>query len=211
MTPKTHASADKLRILALHGFRGSGAALRRQMRAFSAGIAEEAEFVFADAPARADGGVGWWRALEESNADGVVLKRYDGWTASRDFITEYCNREGPFDGVFGFSQGATLTGLLVALDAARTSAVNFGFAILVGGFASADPEHAPLYRAGAFHVPSVHIIGLADGVVPPQRSRALAESFHEPLILEHAGGHVVPATAEVLEGTRGFLRQMRLR
>ena len=207
MTLNTPGNTAKLRILALHGFRGSGAALRRQMRAFSAGIATDAEFVFVDAPARADGGVGWWRALEEDGKHGVPVKRYDGWATSRDFIAEYCNREGPFDGVFGFSQGATLAALLVALGAAPT----FGFAILVGGFASVDPEHATLYRAGACHVPSVHIIGLTDAVVPPQRSRALAESFREPLILEHEGGHVVPATAGVLEGTLGFLRKMRRR
>lgn len=200
-------SAAKLRILALHGFRGSGAALRRQTRAFSAGIAEEAELVFVDAPARADGGVGWWRALEETGADGHVVKRYDGWTTSRDFIAEYCKREGPFDGVFGFSQGATLAGLLVALNAAPT----FGFAILVGGFASADPEHVPIYRAGACHVPSLHIIGLSDGVVPPERSRALADSFHEPWILEHAGGHVVPDSVEVRDGVLAFLRKLRAR
>ncbi len=176
------------------------------MRAFRAGIADAAELVFVDAPARADGGVGWWRALDESGPDGTPVKRYDGWATSRDFIAEQCTREGPFDGVFGFSQGATLAGLLVALGAAPT--LGFGFAILVGGFASADPEHVPLYRADAFQVPSLHIVGRADNVVPPERSRALARSFHEPLILEHEGGHIVPGGTEVRDGTLGFLRKM---
>ncbi|MEO8901092.1 MAG: alpha/beta hydrolase [Polyangiaceae bacterium] len=206
MSSNPRGNADKLRILALHGFRGSGAALRRQMRAFSAGLADEAEFVFVDAPTRADGGVGWWRALEESDPNGSPLKRYDGWDKSRDFVAECCRLERPFDGVFGFSQGATLAGLLVALQAP-----SFEFAILVGGFASADAAHVPLYRPGVFQVPSLHLIGLADNVVPPERSRALALSFHKPLILEHEGGHIVPAGGQVLSGTQAFLRQMRTR
>ena len=177
------------------------------MRAFSEGIATDAEFVFVDAPARADGSVGWWRAIEETRAHGAPVKRYDGWSNSRDFIAQYCKQEGPFDGLFGFSQGAALGALLVALSAAPT----FGFAILVGGFASADPEHVPIYRAGACHVPSLHIIGLSDGVVPPERSRALADSFHEPWILEHAGGHVVPDSVEVHDGVLAFLRKLRAR
>lgn len=206
MTSKPRGNADKLRILALHGFRGSGAALHRQMRAFGAGLADEAEFVCADAPARADGAVGWWRALEESDPNDAPIKRYDGWDKSRDFIAERCRLEGPFDGVFGFSQGATLAGLLVALGTP-----SFEFAILVGGFVSADPAHVPLYRPGAFDVPSLHLIGLADNVVPPERSRALALSFHEPLILEHEGGHIVPAGAQVLDDRLAFLRKMRVR
>ena len=96
--------------------------------------------------------------------------------------------------------------MLVALGAPR-----FEFAILVGGFASADPAHVPLYRADALQVPSLHLIGLADNVVPPERSRALARSFHEPSMLEHDGGHVVPSGAAVLSGTLAFLRKMRAR
>ena len=186
------------------------------MRAFSEGVASEADFSFVNAPARADGVVGWWRALEEPAQNGAPLLRYDGWALSRDFIAEHCRREGPFDGVLGFSQGATLAGLLVALAASSSADVStafpqFGFAILVGGFASAAPEHAALYRADSLRIPSLHLIGLTDNVVPPQRSRALAASFHEPLLVEHPGGHVVPGSADVRDVTLRFLRERRAR
>jgi len=194
----------RLRVLALHGFRGSGAALRRQMRSFSQGIATEVEFAFVDAPARADGVAGWWRALQYTEPSGTPAMRYDGWAASRDFIAEHCQREGPFDGVFGFSQGATLAGLLVALGTP-----SFHFAMLVGGFISADPGHAQLYEANRFQVPSMHVIGTTDQAVPAQRSRALAACFREPLILEHEAGHIVPSGSRIQEATVAFLREMR--
>lgn len=202
-THRPPASPAKLRILALHGFRGSGAALRRHARAFSAGVAAEAELEFVDAPARRDGVVGWWRALEETGPDGSKAVRYDGWATSRDFLIEHCQKQGPFDGLLGFSQGAALLGLLAALGAPKVS-----FAILISGFRSADPEHARFYDGG-IQLPSAHIIGRADDIVLGPRSHALAASFQAPLIVEHEGGHVVPGSADVRDALLSFLRKMR--
>jgi hypothetical protein len=42
-------------------------------------------------------------------------------------------------------------------------------------------------------VPSVHVTGRGDSIVPMNDSLLLAERFSEPVILIHAGGHVIPA------------------
>jgi pimeloyl-ACP methyl ester carboxylesterase len=173
-----------MRILALHGYQGSADALRRQMRP----LGLDAEIVALDAPALADGDFGWWHAR-----DG----RYEGWARSRDAIIEACAT--PFDGVFGFSQGAALAALMVA-------EVAFRFAIMVGGFPSRDPAHAALFaRAERYAIPSLHIVGREDTIVPPDASRALAARFRDPTILEHDGGHVIAATDEVRARTKTFL------
>lgn len=156
------------RILALHGYHGSAEQLRRQLPWL--------DVVALDAPSRATGDFGWWHAR-----DG----RYVGWERTRDAIGALIAKQ-PFDGVLGFSQGAVLASLLVGL-------FDFRFAIMIGGFASRDPAHAEIYaRTERYALPSLHVIGRADGVVPPESSRLLAARFRDPEIVEHPGGHVIP-------------------
>jgi len=121
--------------------------------------------------------------------------------------------EGPFDGVFGFSQGAALTGLLVGLRTANgpptaERPLRFDFAIMVGGFPSNDPDLAKLYvRPDSYALPSLHVFGRADGVVPSDDSRALAARFASPVLVEHAGGHVIPREARARDAIRAFLEE----
>ncbi|HWZ90539.1 MAG TPA: alpha/beta hydrolase fold domain-containing protein, partial [Polyangiaceae bacterium] len=216
---------EKFRILALHGYNGSASVLQSQMRAFAKAVASEAEFVCVDAPSLAQGSFGWWHAREAgasrrgSTGSGVEpgAVRYEGWPATRDFITALCQRVGPFDGVFGFSQGAALAALLAALgacpsDHSAEAPPRFDFAIMVGGFASSDRDHAHLFETpSGIPVPSLHVIGRADGIVPAARARALAAKFQAPVILEHDGGHVVAVTPHIAEGALDFLRDQRQR
>src|SRR5439155_19531133 len=54
----------------------------------------------------------------------------------------------------------------------------FDFAMMVGGFRSDSPVHAYLYaQAESYAIPSLHIIGKADRVVPSGDSRILAAQF----------------------------------
>jgi fermentation-respiration switch protein FrsA (DUF1100 family) len=110
--------------------------------------------------------------------------------------------------VFGFSQGAALTGLLVGMRQARpadpAATIDFDFALMVGGFKNDAPQHAALYR-DRFTLPSLHVIGRTDRVIPPHQSQALADQFDAPVVLGHPGGHVVPGDAAVVEGVGHFL------
>jgi hypothetical protein len=193
-----------LRVLCLHGYHGSAAVLRGQMSPLAAGLESLAEFVYVDAPSLARGDFGWWHARAH----------YEGWDGTRDYITSLFQREGPFDGVFGFSQGAALTGLLVGLrsiDGNLTSSqpLSFRFAMMVGGFPAVDPDLESLYaRKERYEVPSLHIIGLTDSIVESEYSRDLAARFNEPIILEHGGGHVIAATPEIRKRVAKFLAKM---
>jgi pimeloyl-ACP methyl ester carboxylesterase len=205
------------RILCLHGFRGSGRALRAQMRKLVVGLGPEVELVYVDAPPLAAGGSGWWNAVEleaPAERDGPLaarVKRYEGWEPTRAWLVSCFAQRGPFDAVLGFSQGAALSALLVGLrspSGVPTPEKPFVFqrAILVGGFKSNDPVHAPLYESrDSFALPSLHLIGRADRVVPPEASLALAACFAAPVIVEHDGGHVVASTAEVRAALATFL------
>lgn len=186
-----------MRILGLHGYHGSAALLRRQAAPLVGSIA--VELVCVDAPSLADGDFGWWHAVED--ATGV---RYRGWERTRDGLASWWLRAGPFDGVLGFSQGAALAAVLAALGAQDAAAPQFGFAIVIGGFASRDPRHARAFEVeGGIAVPSLHVIGRRDGIVSPQASHALAARFRAAHVVEHDGGHVIPGNAGA--ATAGFL------
>jgi predicted esterase len=202
----------RLRLFCLHGFRGSGAALCAQLQSSFADLASRVELICPDAPRLADGRSGWWNAVP---IEGSAGKHYEGWERTRDAITAHFRDNGPCDGIFGFSQGAALAGLLVGMRASEgiptsRQPLRFGFAIFVGGFVSNDPAHAALYAAQAsYTLASLHLIGRSDRIVPPEASHALAARFQAPQVLEHGGGHVIASTAEVKRALSAFLDAQR--
>ena len=82
--------------------------------------------------------------------------------------------------------------------------MEFGFAIMVGGFTSNAPQHAGLF-GHQLTMPSVHVAGRADVIVPRRDSLLLAGRFADPLVIEHPGGHVIPGTAAVTAPVADFL------
>jgi fermentation-respiration switch protein FrsA (DUF1100 family) len=166
------------RILCLHGYHGSAAILRRQMAPVASALPNDVELVFVDAPSLASGDFGWWH------------EGFRGWERTREWVIELVGREH-FDGVFGFSQGAALAGLLAAVAVVEAAPISFRFVIMVGGFTSAAPQHAALFLR-PLHLPSLHVIGRSDVIVPARDSLLLAQRFADPVIIEHPGGHFIP-------------------
>src|ERR1700722_237014 len=183
-----------LRVLCLHGYHGTGAILRRQMAPLAGSLPVDIEFVYIDAPSLASGGFGWWH------------EGFTGWEHTRDWITGQLSTGPRIDGLFGFSQGAALTGLLAALreSPGAPRGLDFRFAIMVGGFTSFLPQHAGLFPR-PLTIPSVHVIGRSDAIVPRSDSLKLARRFAGPLVLEHSGGHVIPDDRTVAEPIARFL------
>jgi pimeloyl-ACP methyl ester carboxylesterase len=172
------------------------------MAPLAAAIGPAAELIYVDAPSLATGDFGWWH------------EGFTGWDRTRDWVVEVL-RTGPrIDGIFGFSQGAALTGLLAGVRDVEPSVPRFDFAIMVGGFTTDMPQHAMLFRH-KLTVPSVQVIGRADRIVPRRDSLRLAGRFADPLVLEHAGGHVIPGdravTAPIAEFLAGFGRPLGAR
>jgi predicted esterase len=206
----------KLRILCLHGYRGSAKTLQTQMRPLTQGLEPLAEFVCVDAPSLAIGDFGWWHAVsngvddpKHADVDHPTM-RYEGWLKTKTWLISLFQQSAPFDGVFGFSQGAALTSLLVGLrnQCEAEDRISFDFAVMVGGFASNDGSHANLYRRKSeYDLPSAHIIGESDFLVPGSRSDRLASLFKNPLILRHSGGHIIPGNPQVRNGFVAFLQE----
>jgi Serine hydrolase (FSH1) len=149
------------------------------------------ELVFVDAPSLSRGDFGWWH-------DG-----FRGWERTRDWVLDLAAEH--FDGVFGFSQGAALTGLLAALQQIDpTTSLRFEFAVMFSGFTSFKPQHAALFEQ-TIALPSLHVMGASDGIVAMRDSLRLAARFEEPVIVRHSGGHVIPADQAIASRIADFV------
>lgn len=72
--------------------------------------------------------------------------------------------------------------------------INPQFAIMAAGFRSGSLAHANYYE-DLITIPSLHIMGESDDIIPNEMSKSLAMCFDEPTIVEHLGGHYFAATA----------------
>ncbi|GAB5592829.1 hypothetical protein Unana1_07729 [Umbelopsis nana] len=122
----------------------------------------------------------------------------------KKFQEQHPEMDGPFDGVFGFSQGAAMASLLCAMLENRDAIPGlipadfthgpFKFSIICAGFVSRATAHQPLFTK-QIQTPSLHIIGELDTLVAPERMTALADKFNKPDLFRHSGGHFVPTNA----------------
>jgi predicted esterase len=108
---------------------------------------------------------------------------------------------GPFDCIFGFSQGAAIVGALCALESLRPKEDRrFKSAILASGYVSA--AHLEIFdeckARGNIDIPSLHIYGddAKDGQISNRKSEELMSKFRESVALRHDNGHLIPSSKE---------------
>ncbi|KAK9412687.1 ovarian cancer-associated 2 protein [Crotalus adamanteus] len=197
----------ELRLLCLHGYGQSARRFRARTGALRKALRGRAELLYLDAPHRLpaqpgepeeeEAPRGWW--LESGPGPAPEAEPEEALRAVAAALAEL----GPVDGLLGFSQGAALAGLVCALREGGDGRFPFRFALLVAGF----PAGA---AAGALRVPSLHVFGQADRVIPEAESRALASRFAQPVLLAHEGGHFVPAAAAQRAAYLAFLRRFEV-
>ncbi|OHW98870.1 dihydrofolate reductase [Colletotrichum incanum] len=166
----------------------------------------------------------WWRAREPHG-------EYVGLEQSLEYISDLLRREGPFDGIVGFSQGAAAAAMVAALletgrreafadaHAANRDSLSLPtavaqldhpplrFAVCYSGFSSEHQLYVAFYTP-SIATPSLHFIGSLDTVVEESWTQELVarcESGTASVAL-HPGGHFVPTgkreTAVVIDFIR---------
>ncbi|VVA36847.1 PREDICTED: esterase [Prunus dulcis] len=200
----------KMKILCLHGFRTSGSFLQKQIGKWDASIFSQFDLDFPD---------GIFPAGGKSDIEGIFPPPYYEWFQFDKDFTEYTNLEecitylcdyitskGPFDGLLGFSQGATLSGLLLGYQAQGKLLKEhppFKFFISISGAKFRDPKICDIAYKDTIKAKSVHFIGAKDWLKLP--SEDLAAEFDNPLIIRHPQGHMVPRLDEAAtEQLRGW-------
>ncbi|KAL3527505.1 hypothetical protein ACH5RR_012161 [Cinchona calisaya] len=195
-------SQKKPRILCLHGFRTSGAILKKLIMRWPESVLQKLDLDFLDALYLAQG---------KSDVEGIFDPPFFEWFQSDENFTEYYNFEeclqyledymiknGPFDGLLGFSQGAILAAALPGMQregVALTKVPKLKFVILISGSKFGEKKFGmPKLAANAFSIPikfpSLHFIGETDFL--KEEGMALLASFVDPMVIYHPKGHTVP-------------------
>uniref|UniRef100_H3DFG2 Esterase OVCA2 n=1 Tax=Tetraodon nigroviridis TaxID=99883 RepID=H3DFG2_TETNG len=212
-----------LRVLCIHGYRQNGSTFREKTGAFRKLLKKQVELIFVDAPLKApettsaSGAEGdeasraWWFSDVQARSFNAQQQCEEslGMDESVAAVRAAVKEQGPFDGILGFSQGAALVAMLCSLqERGLEPDFRFRFAVLVAGFRSACQEHQEFYRV-PLQMPSLHVFGLEDRVIPDSMSRDLLPTFEEPVVLIHPGGHFIPATAAHRETYQNFLKRFQ--
>ncbi|KAG5529552.1 hypothetical protein RHGRI_030073 [Rhododendron griersonianum] len=192
---------NKPRFLCLHGFRTSAEILRKQLRRWPETVLGKWDLVFIDGPFLAQG---------ESGVERFYSPPYYEWFQfSQDYqeaynfeeclayIEDYMVRNGPFDGVMGFSQGAILSAAMPGMQldgVALTKVPRIKCVIIMsgakfGGSNFGSPKLAANAFSSPLKCPSLHIIGEAD--LLKEQGIELLESFIDPFVIHHSKGHTI--------------------
>ncbi|CAD6208328.1 GSCOCG00003334001-RA-CDS [Cotesia congregata] len=209
-------SNDKLRILALHGFRQSDIVFRSKIGSLRKNFKQKIEFYFARAPhvvpplennkkddneektgeEAADTGEesrGWWFNTEDLAFKAIVPSNMSvGFEDSLKVIEKIFQEQGPFDGVLGFSQGASFVSILCAMQQKNLGhpSIKFKFAIMVCGFKSLCEPHAKFYDE-KINLPAFFVYGTTDRLIPIETAEALVNMFTNKKVFVHDGGHYI--------------------
>lgn len=211
----------KLKILALHGFRQNGEVFRTRTRKMRQALEDVADFTFVTSPlvytpqgetrAATLAAFGeivdtptqrvWWLTTDDSG-------QYHGFDDSIAYLRTVFREQGPFDGVIGFAQGGTLAAVLAAMQ--PDPDMQLQFAVCISAFPSRDRSHAAYVEPGSVKLPALHVLGLGDILVTPDRSIKLFEAFDpaSSTLIKHPGGHFVPGAWPYPE-MRAFLEKFR--
>lgn len=165
-----------MRILCLHGFSQSSEIFRKRLKVLEKSIS--ATLVFPDGPhiLKQENEIlerCWWR----SSDDRLV---YHGLQESIEFIQSLWNSQ-EFDGILGFSQGATFASILSPILIPK-------FMIVVSGFLPFPKTLADSILNDKTQ--SLHIMGKSDEIVPMDESIELSQRFINPIMYIHDGGYV---------------------
>jgi len=216
----------------------SGDVFEKKTKTFRKGFANDLEFVYLTAPhtsdTPADTGETVYRWMESVPAfDGsnkfLSSPAYVGLTESFEYIRKFVEEHGPFDGIFGYSQGAVVGSLLLALSLPSAPEEEtelkgetfpkfaFRFGILVAGFPARAEPFKHLYRrlhkeegaqeeAALLH--TLHVAGHNDTLVPLENTKKLADLFPGCVWHEHNGGHVIPSNSPMRKAVRALIESL---
>ncbi|KAJ5293401.1 Eukaryotic translation initiation factor 6 [Penicillium atrosanguineum] len=172
---------------------------------------------------------GAWTWFETESIDGL----YHGLEGGLSSIGSILKHSGPSDGVVGFSEGAAAAAMVASLleknrkDAFDRLEAEGGipypscfatldhpplkFVVNFSGYTASHPAYRAFYDP-SIRTPTLHFLGSMDNVVDENASMRLVESCQElegekkPIVIWHAGGHVVPSGKRELAAVVHFIK-----
>ncbi|CAL1711545.1 unnamed protein product [Somion occarium] len=222
------------KVLMLHGYAQSAAILSKRLGAVRKACGKDIDFVFLDAPhvlspadmASTFNSPQELGAAEASENDPALLprawwhvdserKRTDGLEATLVYLRDVLKKDH-YEGVFGFSQGASMAALLAALLERPQVFPDFlvdgqpphpplTFCVAVAGFKPIGPLSEAIFQS-SYSTPTLHVLGRMDVIVVEERAKTLLDVSANKRVEWHDGGHFVPSKANWRAFFRDYLR-----
>mmetsp|Transcript_21606 Transcript_21606/g.35652 ORF Transcript_21606/g.35652 Transcript_21606/m.35652 type:complete len:304 (-) Transcript_21606:207-1118(-) len=185
-----------MRILCLHGARSNSVVTKMQMDVL--GLEQlGASLDFLDAPFE-EAAVDFGQSMVEGRSwHHTYLRGVDSRESDKQLqeslqkVVEYVQEHGPYDGAFGFSQGAAIVTLLSfphVLRALGCESPIWRFVVLACGVDYLVGTHSDI--VDTVSMPSLHLLGQSDALLP--ESEALTLRYKQPCVLHHPFGHALP-------------------
>ncbi|OQS03251.1 serine hydrolase (FSH1) [Thraustotheca clavata] len=153
----------------------------------------------------------WYLFDQDEQAEEKTYFAYRGVNEAIEYIRGICETQGPFHGVFGFSQGGMFAGHLLALEESNDPRrLGFSFGIFCAAGPMTDPKFK-IVPEQPLKAPTLHIMGEQDEVVAMNRSQELAEMFQDAQVFVHPGGHYIPTQKEPRMAWKTFLEAQAAR
>jgi len=224
---KVEEKKRKLKVLCIHGYRQSGKSAREKLGSFRKLVGKYADLDFVTAPHLIPSDnpdeqdqYGWWFSKSSRTFDAHEDTDCDlGFQESVQLIEDTLRKEAesgsPYDGVFSFSQGASLGAYLCVLQQMGKLNAEFKFCVLVAGFVSRTQNHKEVFESlmrenkTGVTIPTLHVFGDTDKVIEREMSENLLQYFSNTDLLRHAGGHFVPASGEEKKAFVAFFEKMQ--
>mmetsp|Transcript_29801 Transcript_29801/g.68640 ORF Transcript_29801/g.68640 Transcript_29801/m.68640 type:complete len:843 (+) Transcript_29801:36-2564(+) len=193
---EAHGWRARLRILCLHGHTQTASVFEQKVSRLVTKASSFAEFVFVDGPVELPlrfgeriNTCGWW-------PDNATAGDCDDELVEKSLATAW-SEQGPFDGVLGFSEGATAAHLFcrMAETVASSDVLSPGEGLRFAIFAGAPAPRAA-WASRQLELSTLHLASAADAIVPLKASQLLTKCFSQAKLIEHEGGHGVPQRVE---------------
>ncbi|TGO15105.1 hypothetical protein BTUL_0044g00440 [Botrytis tulipae] len=153
-------------------------------------------------------------AVPVPNADGT----YGDESAqdAMEYLYDIMQEEGPFDGIIGYSEGATVAGTLLLHEQKRFEVEGrtpmFKCAIFFAGWPPMTPEFDGIVLADetdlTITIPTVHIIGSLDPYLAGCISLYNVCDMDNAYLFDHGKGHTLPRDPETVRELGNIIRTM---
>mmetsp|Transcript_3599 Transcript_3599/g.4021 ORF Transcript_3599/g.4021 Transcript_3599/m.4021 type:complete len:247 (+) Transcript_3599:202-942(+) len=135
----------------------------------------------------------WWEEKSQVLSDEARSAEFQ---SSIDAIRTIHSEKGPFDGILGFSQGASLAALLCTNSISSETGLLPKFSILCSGYLPSLTYQKELIQSGFLTgMKHYHLMSENDMMVIPKKSLHLSKAMGGE-VLNHGNGHSLPSCAK---------------
>lgn len=118
----------------------------------------------------------------------------------------------PIDGILSFSQGACCAAVYSVKAQLSPLLLKPEFVVFISGFLPRDKSWEKEMLDTGIEVPTLHVFGENDAIIPMDRSKMLQGICNQAQQLCHSGGHFVPTcNGQVRQEVRDFFSQQKAR